>query len=135
MLLLISIGALYGVLEKTGKYRAWIEKIVKNLKGREFLFLVITSFVIALLTSVFDYGFGLLIFFPLLISILLSMGYNKVTVIASTFGAMLVGTIGSTVGYNTTGTIRYPPHIVATRSNATALSSTWDHYRSLSILG
>ncbi len=105
MLLLISIGALYGVLEKTGKYRAWIEKIVKNLKGREFLFLVITSFVIALLTSVFDYGFGLLIFFPLLISILLSMGYNKVTVIASTFGAMLVGTIGSTVGYNTTGTI------------------------------
>ena len=105
ILLLFSIGALYGVLEKTGKYRAWIDRIVKKLKGREFLFLVITSFVITLLTSIFDYGFALFIFFPLLISILLAMGYDKVTVIAATFGAVLVGTIGSTIGYNTSGVI------------------------------
>ena len=104
-LLLFSIGALYGVLEKTGKYRAWVERIVKNLKGREFLFLVVTSFFITIITSVFDYGFALFIFFPLLISILLAMGYDKVTVAAATFGAVLIGTIGSTVGYNTTGVI------------------------------
>ena len=103
--LIVSIGAFYGVLEKTGKYRAWVEKIVKNFKGREFLFLVITSFIITVLTSIFDYGFALFIFFPLLISILLAMGYDKVTVAASTFGASLVGTIGSTIGYNTTGVI------------------------------
>ena len=105
IILLFSIGALYGVLEKTGKYRAWIERIVKNLKGREFLFLVISSFVITLITSIFDYGFSLLIFFPLLISILLAMGYDKVTVGVATFGAVLVGTIGSTIGYSTTGVI------------------------------
>ena len=101
LLLLVSIGALYGVLGKTGKYRAWIEKIAKNNKGKEFLFLVITSFVIAALTSVFDYGFTLLVFFPLLISIILAMGYDKVTAIVTTFGAMLVGTIGSILGYKT----------------------------------
>ncbi len=105
LFLLVSIGALYGVLEKTGKYRAWIERIVKNLKGREFLFLVIVSFVITLITSIFDFGFALFIFFPLIISILLAMGYDKVTVIAATFGAVLVGTIGSTIGYNTSGVI------------------------------
>ena len=105
ILLIFSIGALYGVLEKTGKYRAWVERIVKNLKGREFLFLVITSFAITLITSIFDYGFALFIFFPLLISILLAMGYDKVTVVAATFGAVLVGTIGSTIGYNTSGVI------------------------------
>ena len=104
-LLLVSIGALYGVLIKTGKYRAWVERIVKNLKGREFLFIVMTSFFITIVTSVFDYGFSLFIFFPLLISILLAMGYDKVTVILATFGATLIGTIGCTVGYNTTGII------------------------------
>ena len=103
--LLVSIGALYGVLEKTGKYRAWVERIVKNFKGKEFLFLVIVSFAITLITSIFDYGFALFIFFPLLISILLAMGYDKVTVIAATFGATLIGTIGSTIGYNTSGVI------------------------------
>lgn len=101
LLLLVSIGALYGVLGKTGKYRAWIEKIAKDNKGKEFLFLVIVSFVIAVLTSVFDYGFCLLIFFPLLISIILAMGYDKVTALVATFGAMLVGTIGNILGYNT----------------------------------
>ena len=104
-LLLISIGALYGVLEKTGKYRAWIEKIVYNLKGREFLFIVITSLMITILTSVLDFGFSLFIFFPLIISILLAMGYDKETVILATFGSVLIGTIGSTIGYNTSGVI------------------------------
>ena len=104
-LLLISRGALYGVLEKTGKYRAWIEKIVYNLKGREFLFIVITSLMITILTSVLDFGFSLFIFFPLIISILLAMGYDKETVILATFGSVLIGTIGSTIGYNTSGVI------------------------------
>ena len=105
VLLFLSIGALYGVLERTGKYRAWIEKIVRNLKGKEFLFIVATSFIITIITSVFDYGFSLLIFFPLIMSILLAMGYDKVTVALATVGAMLIGGIGSTVGYNTTGVI------------------------------
>jgi len=103
--LLLSVGALYGVLDKTGKYRAWIERIVRNFKGREFLFIVIVSFAITLITSVFDYGYALLIFFPLLISILLAMGYDKVTVIAATFGAILIGTIGNTIGSSTSGAI------------------------------
>ena len=31
-ILLVSIGALYGVLGKTGKYRAWIEKVANKMK-------------------------------------------------------------------------------------------------------
>lgn len=105
ILLLLTVGAFYGVLEKTGKYRAWVERIVKNFKGREFLFLVLVSFAIAIITSIFDYELGLFIFFPFIISILLAMGYDKITVAVSTFGAMIIGTIGSTIGYNTTGII------------------------------
>ena len=105
LILLVSIGALYGVLGKTGKYRAWVEKIANNAKGYEFVFLVIVAFILALLTSVFDFEFCLFIFIPFLISIILAMGYDKVTAAVTTFGAMLVGTIGNTLGYNTSSVV------------------------------
>ena len=105
LIIVLAIGALYGVIEKTGVYRKLVNNIVTELKGREFLFIVLSSLFIAVLTSVFDYGFALMIFFPFIISILLAMGYDKVTVAAATFGSMLIGTIGSTVGYNTSTVI------------------------------
>lgn len=104
-ILLVSIGALYGVLGKTGKYRAWIERIATNCKGNEFLFLIITSVTIATLSSVFDFSYILFIFFPIVISIILALGYDKITAAVATFGAMLVGTIGTTISSNTAGTI------------------------------
>lgn len=104
-ILIVSVGALYGVLAKTGKYRAWIEKIVSKFRGKECIFLIATAIVIAGLTSVFNYGLLLFIFFPLLIGIILAMGYDKVTACLATIGATLIGTIGSTIGYNITGVI------------------------------
>ncbi|MBR4178469.1 MAG: hypothetical protein IKR57_03885 [Bacilli bacterium] len=104
-MLLLAIGAFYGVLGKTGKYRAWVEKIANFNKGRELVFLISCAFIIAVITAVFDYQFILLLFFPLLISIILAMGYDKVTALIATFGSMLVGTIGNLIGYNTTGVI------------------------------
>ena len=102
---LISVGALYGVLEKTGKYRAWIEKITKNLKGREIIFLILCAFSIAVLTSLIDYGICTFVIFPLLISIILALGYDKITACLATFGSLLIGMLGSTTGYNTSGVI------------------------------
>lgn len=104
-ILLVSIGALYGVLGKTGKYRAWVERIANNQKGTELIFLVITAVLIAIISSVFDYSYIMFIFFPLLISIILAMGYDKITAAVTTFGAMLVGTIGTTISSNTGTTI------------------------------
>ena len=104
-ILLLSVGALYEVLGKTGKYRAWVEKIANNFKGAEVVFLLCSAFLIAILSSVFDYGFALFIFFPFIISILLAMGYDKFTALLATFGSILIGTIGSTTGYNTAGVV------------------------------
>ena len=104
-ILLVSIGALYGVLGKTGKYRAWIERIATSLVGREKVFVIIVALIITVITSLFDYGFATFIFIPFILSILLAIGYDKVTACLATFGAMLIGTIGSTIGYNTSGVI------------------------------
>lgn len=104
-ILLVSIGALYGVLVKTGKYGALIEKIASKFKGKEQVFLIAAAFLIAALTSVFDYGLLLFIFIPAIISIILAMGYDKLTACITTFGAILIGTIGTTLGYNIVGVI------------------------------
>ena len=53
LMFLLSVGALYGVLGKTGKYRAAIEKIANKFKGNELHFIVIVAVLIAVLTSVF----------------------------------------------------------------------------------
>lgn len=102
---LMSVGALYGVLVKTGKYRAWVDRIAANFKGVQLVFLLAVAFIIAALTSVFDYGLLLFTFFPLIISIILAMGYDKITAALVTFGAVLVGTIGNTLGYTTSGSV------------------------------
>lgn len=105
LLLVVAVGALYGVLGKTGKYKAWVDRIVNRQKGNEVMFLAIITVVIAVLSSVFDYGFSLFIFYPLIISIILAMGYEKHVAFLATFGAQLVGTIGSTLGNGTAGSI------------------------------
>lgn len=104
-LLLVSIGALYGVLGKTGKYRALVERIASKFNGKEKVFLIVVAFIIAALTSVFDYSFSTFIFFPAIISIVLAMKYDKITALLTTFGAYFVGVIGSTINLNIVGTI------------------------------
>ena len=44
-ILLVSIGALYGVLVKTGKYGALIEKIASKFKGKEQVFLIAAAYI------------------------------------------------------------------------------------------
>ena len=60
LLFILAVGGLYGVLSETGKYRNKLEKIAKSMKGKETLFLVLTAFVLAALSSVF--GLNLMLF-------------------------------------------------------------------------
>lgn len=100
LIFLLAVGAFYGVLSKTGAYKNALEKIAKKSKKKGTLFLVITAALIAILSSVGGYGLLLFIFIPALISIILLMGYDKVTAFLITFGAMLIGVIGATFGGN-----------------------------------
>lgn len=105
ILLIVSIGALYGVLGKTGKYRAWIEKIASKFNGKELVFLIVAAFLIAAITSAFDYGVATFIFIPAIISIILAMKYDKITAFVTTFGAYLVGIMGSTINSSIVNTV------------------------------
>lgn len=105
LLFILAVGGLYGVLSETGKYRNKLEKIAKSMKGKETLFLVLTAFVLAALSSVFGLNLMLFIFIPALVGIILLMGYNKITAFLTTFISPLIGVIGSTYGVYVTGYI------------------------------
>lgn len=103
MIVILLIGGLYGVLNKTGAYQSLVEKIVKKYNGKEKYFIVISILLFSILTSLTSLIYPLFILVPFFITVICLLGYNKFTAFLSTFGAILVGRIGTTYGYNLEG--------------------------------
>lgn len=104
-LVFLAIGGLYGVLNKAGVLVPFVDKVVKKWKGKECRFLTIVMVVLALLASLSGQSIPLFIFVPFLVAVILSFGMSKLTALGSTVGAILVGMIGSTYGFNVVGYI------------------------------
>ncbi|MDD2377234.1 MAG: hypothetical protein PHD10_01680 [Bacilli bacterium] len=97
-IIILAIGGFYGVVNKTGVYSKLVDYLVKLAKKNEKRFLVIVISVLSLLASLTGLPWALFIAVPLLITVILSLGFSKLTAIASTVGAILVGMAGSTYG-------------------------------------
>lgn len=102
-LIILAIGGLYGVLVKTGVYAKLVNNFVKKMKGKEKTFLIVVIASLAFLNSISGVPFALLIIVPFLMAVVLKLGYNKITAVAATVGAMLIGSLGSTFGTNVAG--------------------------------
>ena len=105
LLFILAVGGLYGILAETGKYRNILEKVAKSLKGKEKAFLIVITFLLAVVNSVCGLNIVLFIFLPALAAIILLLGYDKLTAFLSVFIAPLIGVIGSTYSYYVTGYI------------------------------
>lgn len=101
ILMVLSIGAFYGVAYKIPAYRVLLDKIVSMFKRKESIFLAITMVVIAALVSVTGMSFAILFVFPFIISVILLMGYNKLVAASVTVGATMIGILGTTLGIDT----------------------------------
>lgn len=99
-LFIVVVGGFYGVLKVTGVYGKLVNGIVDGFKGKEKLFLIITMILLAVICSVVGMDFGLFMVFPLLISIILGMKFNKLTALTSTVGAVIIGLFGSIFSSN-----------------------------------
>jgi len=99
------IGAFYAVLNKTKNYKNFVSSIAKYFKGKEHYLLIGLIILVAILTSVTGATFELFIFFPLVVSVFLLMGYDKLLAVAAYVGASLVGIMGSTYGYYGAGAV------------------------------
>ena len=106
ILLILVIGGFYGVLNRTGVYTKLVESIVKKYKSNSNKFMIITIIIFALLSSIIGANNVIFILIPFFITILLKLGFSKINALASTVGAMLVGQIGSTIGFGTWGYLK-----------------------------
>lgn len=106
-LVVLSIGGFYAVINKTGVYGNIIEGVTKRFKGKEFKFVIISTMVFGVLSSLTGLTLPLFILVPFFITAIMSLGYKKFTAFLATIGAILVGNMASTYGFNINGYIKY----------------------------
>ena len=94
---ILVIGGFYGVLYKIGAYGKLLNKIAEKAKGKEIIILSVIMVLLAVLTSISGASLGLLMIVPFIISLVLLMGYDKITAAMVTVGSIAVGMIGTTV--------------------------------------
>ncbi|MEG2230034.1 MAG: hypothetical protein RRY22_04595 [Bacilli bacterium] len=94
----LAIGAFYGVLDKTGVYKKFVENFAKKYENKERLFLIAFIVITMILSSVIGVNYAFFVFVPLFMGVLLKMGYNKITALSATIGSILAGSIASTYG-------------------------------------
>lgn len=104
---LLVLGGLYGVMNATGVYATLLNSLVTAFKKKETMFLIVTTVGFALFSAITGLTFVLFILVPLFVSALLLMNYNKITALAATVGAILVGGFSSIYGYKVSVFINY----------------------------
>lgn len=100
---ILVVGGFYGVLNKISAYRTMLDKLTAAFKGKEVVVLSIMMVIIALLTSICGLQLGLVIFYPMLVSLILLMGFDKIVAALTIVGSTMIGILGTTFGYNNTG--------------------------------
>lgn len=113
---LFVMGGFYEVLNKCGGYRKLTDSIAKKFKGKDILFVLVVSFIIAAISAITNEYILLVAVIPFFITIMRKMGMDKLTGFLATFGAVLVGVLGSV----------YSTKIVG--QNVAVLGSTYDSY-------
>ena len=101
----LAVGAFYGILNKIPAYRTFLDAIVEKVRGTEKFVLVIIMLLLAVLTSIGGMQLPLLVLFPMLISIILLMEFDKIVAAMTLVGSVMVGMIGSTYAYGNTNMI------------------------------
>ena len=90
------VGAFYGVLKATGAYDKLMELLSSKASGREKGVLIGIIVLMAVISSISGLDLGLLVVFPILISLIVKMGYDKLVALSATLGATVIGMYGAT---------------------------------------
>lgn len=98
LMFILFVGIFYGVLSHISGYKAIVSKIADKFKGKEKIFVIGSSLLVALLTSILTQTYAILIFIPFIINIASKMKIDKITAFLCTFGSMLIGILGATYG-------------------------------------
>lgn len=102
-LFILVIGGFLGVVNKTGALDDGIRSIVENSKGHEKRLIVILIIIFAIGGSTYGMGEETLAFFPLLVPIMIGVGYDSLVAAGVILLGTRVGDLASTVNPFSTG--------------------------------
>ena len=91
---ILTIGILYTIIKKTGKYDEIITNTAAKFKNKK-VFIIISILTFGLLTSVVGDIYALLFLVPAFIDVAKKLGYDSKASILSTVGAIVLGSAGS----------------------------------------
>ncbi len=94
-LYILAVGGFYGVMHKIPQYRVLLDKISSGFENREWIFMIVVGSIISILSAVAGLSFPMIFIFPFVISIILLMGYDKITAALLTVGSVSAGLIGT----------------------------------------
>ena len=94
--LVLIIGGLVGIVEKSGAFSAGISWLSNILKGREYILIICTTTLVALGGTTFGFGEEGIAFLPILIPIFLAAKYDAMVAISCVFLGSQVGVMAST---------------------------------------
>ena len=114
ILFVFILGGVIGVLNHSGAINAGIAALSRATKGHEYLLIVFVTILIALGGTTFGLAEETIAFYPILIPIYLSAGYDALVCIAAIYMGSSIGTMFSTTN----------PFSVVIGSNAAGISFT-----------
>ncbi|WP_179353834.1 YfcC family protein [Winogradskyella vidalii] len=95
--LVLIIGGLIGILNKSGAFDAAIGQLATLLKGRESLLIVFVTTLVAIGGTTFGFAEETIAFFPILIPVFLAAKYDAIVGVACIFLGSAIGTMCSTI--------------------------------------
>lgn len=97
MLFVLIIGGIIGILNASGAINAGFASLSRATQGREFLLIVLVTFLISLGGTTFGMAEETIALYPILIPIFLIAGYDAMVGIAAIYLGSSIGTMFSTV--------------------------------------
>lgn len=114
ILFVFILGGIIGVLNYMGAFSAGIASLSKLTKGKEYILIVVITFLIALGGTTFGLAEETIALYPILVPIFLAAGYDVLVCIAAIYMGSSIGTTFPTVN----------PFSAGTASNAAGISFT-----------
>jgi uncharacterized ion transporter superfamily protein YfcC len=95
--LVLILGGLIGIMNKSGAFDSGISWLAKALKGYEFVLIIIVTILVAIGGTTFGLAEETIAFYPILIPVFLAAKYDAMVALASIYIGSCVGTMCSTV--------------------------------------
>ena len=99
----LVVGAFYEVFNKTGVFKKVVDKIVKLFKGKNILFFASIITLLSVMVAFCGFGYELIFVLPFVTALILSLGYDKITVATTFIGSIAIGYAGSLFAKSITG--------------------------------